>query len=666
MKALLAALAVALVLPAAPAAPNATAARAAQEQPGSKAELRLVSKTPWVATGGEFDMLVQPKAFGDPAATELSVSVFRQVTSRSEFQLTLEDRIRGSAINTPTVQRLSELTADAAGNYTIRLPIQDPALPVDRTRLRLREEGVYPVRVELRDVETRESIARITTHLVHANAPKDAGVPLGFSWVLPLSAPPALQPDGSRALDDASADRLAVIAQRLDAHPRVPLSLQPAPETLEALSDSAREADRDTLQTLVSVAKTRQVVSGTYVPVQPGAFTSAGDDEFAAQLDRGGDVLARLLGVRPDPRNWVAEDRLDDAAMERLRTQQVDRIVLPETALAPTNLSVTLAQPFDLQTRSPRRPTAAAADPALSSHFLPPGNRDDDPVLRGHALLAELAVVYFDRPGRPRGVVAQSPRNWGTDRRFLDVVLGGLELSPIVKGVTLDGLFSSVPKATGARNTTLARPLAANPAASPLPLDEIRDTRTQLDAFASMLDAENSLDDDLEEVLLTAQSLDLRARQRIQYLDGVERRIKQEVGRIEVPASRTITLTAREGEIPVTVQWTGDYPVQVRLRVNSDKLEFPGGNNSRVVTLDRRNTTERFVVEARTSGAFPLRISLESPQGRLVVAQARFTVRSTAASGVGIGLSVGAGAILLMWWARHLVRGRRNRKLVPA
>jgi hypothetical protein len=33
---------------------------------------------------------------------------------------------------------------------------------------------------------------------------------------------------------------------------------------------------------------------------------------------------------------------------------------------------------------------------------------------------------------------------------------------------------------------------------------------------------------------------------------------------------------------------------------------------------------------------------------------------------VGVVLSAGAGGFLLLWWARHLVRGRRNRRLVPA
>jgi hypothetical protein len=624
--------------------------------------LKLASQTPWVGPGQELSMRVEATSAAPAASLELAVSVFRQVTSRSEFLLTLQDRIRGSALSTTAVP-LNELAADPAGALTIRLPIQDPALPPDRARIRLRDEGVYPVRVELREAGGGRALDRLTTHLVYATPPTEGGLPLGFSWVLPVSAPPSLQPQGPRAVDQAASDRLALLAQRLDAHPDVPVTLQPTPETLEGLAASNREVDRNTVQTLADMAKTRQVVAGPYVPVVPGAFNGGGgESEFAAQLDRGADVLSTVLSVRADPRTWVAEDRIDEAGLERLRTQQVDRVVLPEAALAPANLSVTLTQPFDLQSRSLRRPAAAAADTELGNHF----TQGDDPVLRAHVLLADLAVIYFDRPGKPRGVVAVTPRTWAPDAAFLDAVLAGLASSPIVKGVSLDDLFDDVPKATGARNSPLIRPLAANPAPASLPLAAIRAARGRLEAFATMLDADNRLTDDLEKVLLASESADLRTRQRTQYIEGVDGRVSAETGRLQVPASRTITLTARRGDIPVTVQWTGDYPVRVQVHVASDKLTFPGGSDTRIVELTRRNTTERFVVQARTSGAFPLRITLQSPDGNLVLGRARYTVRSTAASGVGIGLSIGAGAVLVLWWARNLAKGRRNRRLVPA
>jgi hypothetical protein len=180
-----------------------------------------------------------------------------------------------------------------------------------------------------------------------------------------------------------------------------------------------------------------------------------------------------------------------------------------------------------------------------------------------------------------------------------------------------------------------------------------------------MLDPGNDLDDRLEEQLLVAEASTLRSSQRSAHLDAIGDRLRSNLGLIRVPTARTITLTARKGDIPITIRSDATFPVRVRVRVSSPKLRFPDGG-VRELELNRRNTTELFAVEARTSGAFPLLVSLQSPDGSTVVTESSFTVRSTAFSGVGVVLSVGAGAVLLAWWGRHLVRGRRNRHLVPA
>ena len=51
-------------------------------------------------------------------------------------------------------------------------------------------------------------------------------------------------------------------------------------------------------------------------------------------------------------------------------------------------------------------------------------------------------------------------------------------------------------------------------------------------------------------------------------------------------------------------------------------------------------------VVARTAGVFTLKIRLASPDGGLILASSEDTVRSTAASGVGILLSIGAALLL--------------------
>ena len=97
--------------------------------------------------------------------------------------------------------------------------------------------------------------------------------------------------------------------------------------------------------------------------------------------------------------------------------------------------------------------------------------------------------------------------------------------------------------------------------------------------------------------------------------------------------------------MPLTIRSTSPTPLHVRVLVTSPKLDFPDGA-AQIVTLDTVNTTVTFKVKARASGTFPLDVKVTSPDGTLPIATERLTVRSTAVSGVGVVLSIGAGLFL--------------------
>ena len=633
---------------------------AGAQQSGSV--LRLASQTPWVGPGEELQLRLGVTTSEAATDVELAVAVYPRVTSRSKFIQTLRASPRGNPLTSVPPTTMAELATDAAGAVLVRLPTQDPDQPPDPNRVRLGAEGVYPVRVELRETGGGKTLASLVTHLVYIRPPQPGGYPLRVALVLPVHAPPALRPDGKRVLSQQSASALAALARSLEAYPTVALTLLPTPETLVSLDTSERPEDRDTLASLARATTGRQIAPGTYVPVSLSSFAASGmAAEAAIQLDRGSEAIEQTLGVRPDPRTWVAEEALDDRAAQLLRQQQVDRLVLPETGLEPVELDITLTQPFEVDARAVRRPMALAGDTGLVDHFAPAG----DPVLAAHRLLADLTVVYQDRPSRKRAVVVVPPRSWRPDPAFLESLLSGLATSTVMAGTTLEDAFTSVSPATATAGAPLVRRLAATTSTPGLPAADIVAARRRLVSFASMLAPENALDDRMEQLLLVSEGAGLRAGVRQDYLRGLTDRVRSQTSSVQVPSHRSITLTARTGEIPVTVLSRTGYPLKVEIRVASDKLDFPKGA-VRSVDLTRRSTTERFSVRARTSGSFPLRVSLVSPDGELVLGTSRFTVRSTAASGVGVVLSVGAGTFLLVWWGRHLVRGRRNRRLVPA
>jgi len=617
--------------------------------PAPARRLTLQGQSAHVTAGGEFVVRVRIDRAGLPAGSEVSVTVYRPVQTRSEFAETVEDRITRPAALGPVLFPLAALATDANGDSTLRFAADLGA-----------DDGVFPVRVDLRD---RVGIVeRFTTHLVYLTG-SHSGPKLGLSLVLPVGGAVSLPPDGPRLMTDL--DDVVSSVAALEANRALPFVLEPAPETIAALDASTEDRAKRTIDGLRRLAADHPVVARPYVPLLLPALIEAGlPEELAAQVDRGTSAVAEALQIRPDTRTWVETEPLSPEAIDDLIRRGVDRIVAAEPVLDPVpDLNLTLSRPFVLAGREEDAP-AVSADAGLSARF----NREPSQVLEAHHLLADLAVLWLDAPASDRrAVVAVAPSGWKATRAFLDALSAGLIQHPAVEPVTLDSVFTMVTPAVVGRGLALVRHPAPVPPGGLLEIAaEIRDARKRLTSLGTVLNEPSPGMALLRERLLISESALLAdTRARLDYLHAVEAGIVDHLDAIEMPSGRSITLTARRGEIPVTFQNRTGLPAKVVVTVQSDKLAFPDGE-SRELELTRRNTTERFEVLARTSGAFPLRITLQSPDGNLMIGQARLTVRSTAASRVSVLVSIGAVVFLALWWGRHIVRGRRARRLVPA
>jgi hypothetical protein len=399
------------------------------------------------------------------------------------------------------------------------------------------------------------------------------------------------------------------------------------------------------------------------VPVDTAGLLDANlTSELDAQLRQGRAAMRTALPVDANTSTWIADDWMNPASVSALADRGVSRMVVPEQFLGPvTGQVLTPAQPFQLEGRPGRRLPAVSADPGLSARFA-----NSEPVLNAHQLLADLAVLYLDAPAQRRGVAVLGPRSWTPDTVFLSTVIQGLATSPLLAPMTLDDLFA-VPAATTGRRLPLVRvPAKTNPGeVTSFPSSAIKDARRRLDSFRSLLPGTVTVGDEYERALLTGESDDLRSRQRSAQVVGVQKRVGDALKLIRLPGNRSITMTARKGQFPLTIVNDASFPVHVRLVLRSDKLKLVGGVRIIDLDLSRHVTTVPITVEARTSGTFPLRISLLSPDGQLTLGTSRVTIRSTATSGVGILLSVVAAIVLGTWWVRNIRHGRRARQLVP-
>ncbi len=638
-------------------APSAIGVAAASAQPASTptdGSLTLSYQTPWVGASGDFTLRLHIERPSGPSDPEVAVTIYPAVATRSEFALTVGDKIGSAPLLPVQTLPMSSLVPDAAGDVSLNLHLAD--------RLSLgKEDGVFPVRVAMRERATERMLQHFTTHLVYLPG-QHPGAKLGLALVLPVHAAAGLPPTGARRLQGL--DDLAALSSGLDATGNTPLTLAPTPETLATLAASTDEKAVAALKGLQQRAPNATVLAGTYVPTSLPALLAGGlGNDATNQIDRGSDTVADTLHVRPEAHTWLGQGPLDDASIAMLGQRGIDRVVASDTDLKPdAGQKFTVTQPFVLS-GGERQVPAVVTDAGLSGYF---DNRIP-PALAANHLLADLAVIYLDQPGGDRrGVVAMAPPTWRADRQVLETAIAGMNQNPIVETIPLDTLFTGVAAAKGDTGRTLVRRAGTVGAGGLVDMvGDLRSARVRLDALGSVLGPGTADHGNLDERLLLSESTDLRSnRQRQIYVDAVLDGINNQLRDIRIPGGRSFTLTARSAEIPVTFQNRTGAPAKVVVKVQSEKLDFPQGR-TQLLDLTRLNTTQRFAVVTRTSGAFPVRITLESPDGNLMIGQARLTVRSTAASGVGLVVSLGAAAFLALWWGRHALRGRRARRLVP-
>lgn len=617
------------------------------QAPTETGSIELLRQTDWVNQGESFDIQVRPTTDIAIEQVELVFTVFGAVRTRSQYQQSNDDKISGTSIILDRHGLNEILSAD--GTATVSMPVQDPT----QKRFFLKNPGIYPLRVELRSIETGDVLDRFVTHIL--NQPQPATTELGVTTVLPVQSPQSLDLQKPFAIDDKGAS-VQTVSRALAGHPAHPLTVVAQPETLDRLGREENDPTKSVVAGLAAAQGTRPAIATSYTPIATPIYEKALSGELDRQLNDGQRVLKETF-PQVMTNTWVATDSIDNNALAALDKRGIDRMIVREQDISASQRSTTLAKPFVLSAgRNKETFAATQADSGLADHFA----EVDGPVLGAHRLLADLAVLWNDRPGLERNVVIMPPRNWAPNAQFLETVLAGIEASPVVRPTSVDEAFAT-PVEGGSKTPLTQRLAAASKVESEgFPSSELTEQRGRLGALTSIASGQNEIIDSLNQQLLLAQRADLDVRGHKAWVSEVKDQINKQLNGIHLPAERSIRLTAREGEIPVTVQNDNGYPVKVRVRITGNKLEFPDGDD-RMIDASRQYVTERFAVVARTSGAFGVRVQLESPDGTVVLQQSEITVRSTATSSVGVGLSVGAILFLAVWWMRSIIKARHKR-----
>jgi Family of unknown function (DUF6049) len=635
------------------AASSTTAAAQADLDPEDPGVVDLVEQTTWIEPDG--DVLLEIDVSDTPRDAIVKVTFHERLAGRFELAESLSGEV-GSTLRTIADQPVAELDPDGDGRVAVAFGLQSSA--VDPQRIRVNRGGLHPVKVEVSDL-SGDTIGGFVTHV--ARLPEEIEAQLGLAIVQTFPASPSRQPDGTTSIDAAARSELTSATETFGTDPQVPVTFRFTPELFDALAASAEPLDASLLDDIGAMADTPTTAVSPYVGLDLDALADAGlDDVVSDQFALGTETTQARIGARPDEDTWIIDEPLGGIGLGALAEQGIEQIVVPYELLSGP-MEEPQVRPFDLNDGALLRIPALATDPGLQSH----AGSTTSPILDAQHLLADAAAIWFDRPSDARGVALRLPD--GTpDRTFVRAALAGIADSPLfTAGSVADVIAAAEPAAVGGIDATVDAPedrLVLGLRSRDVP--DLGSYRTQLrraeSAAATSADVfrEASSDDTDPLQIAVSAAIGLTPGQRQRYLTTVTDRVDADLANIAMPERAVVTLPSRNGVIPITLVNNTGKVATVAIELDSDRLEFPDGDRLEFTLSDTLNPVE-IPVEVRSSGAFPLDMSLETPAGDEQLVASTYTIRSTAVSGLGIALSVAAIGVLAFWWFRTARRARR-------
>ena len=555
----------------------------------------------------------------------------------------------------------------ANGLVSVPISICSPSLVHEKCAAL--EPGVWPVAIGIGPPSERKPTQAIMTELILV---PDAAAPtatprLEVTFAVPLTAKPALRPDQQVRLDSLDRNRLRTLADRIEALPAAVLAV--SPQLLGALELSTDPEDRSLLDRLRTLAATREVLALPYSNLDEEAWRAAGlVTEIKDQYAVGQATIRRVLNVEPTLGTTIVDSSATPETLALLSDLGTSVFVLNESQLDPlpgNGWSTPPTKRFDIRGA---RGTGVSIDPELRQLFA------GDSVLNAHRLLADLSAAYFDvanarefaaREER-HGVVVLVPDDWSTSTQFLNIITNALRANPILSPATFTSVFN-LPVSGTENDTTTATPargvltrtlrpelpkaLGSYPVA-------LRDAHARLDSFSNLLVADGAgRTAPLRELLLVSGDDRLDSNERDAYLSQVLQIVERGSKGVTITGPLQATMTSREEEFPITIESDPANPrLNVVIELKSDpRLDFPNGRVIGPVELAPGTNRFDVRVRSRTPGSFPVDVIVRSPDSNSVItlATARYKIRSVALSGVGLGISIVALAVLLTWWVRH-------------
>lgn len=585
--------------------------------PDTEPTLDLSAQTTFVSADGTmtFDLAIDP---GDAVNPVLSLVVYGVIDSETDLDGPLPQVLNRLA---PTP--IASLEQPVEGVYRLAVPIR-AGQPFDGLdRLKLPNEGVYPVSLELRTDEG--PIASAKTHVVRLPAqtadneqtPPTDPAPAESEVAVVLSISP-----GGLTLDE--------VIPLLVSHSETPLTVLLDTATLDRLrrDETVRTAFADALLR-------RPVLAASEPDLDPSALAEIEQVDLFVNLMAANSESLVALGLSPAGGLQTLDTRPTIDGLAALDSIGVKAIL---------NIGGRVQDAGTFRTGN-RAIRMVAADDELSAML-----EGDGGSLRANRLLTKLTLQNQDGPV-PVVVAPTDP-----DPTTIDALLNGLAEGPIETVLVTDIWRIGSDRRSGwlrpaERPTQDLRPVADVLWRVQQKLVTYEDFNVNSGGFET--DETAAIRRGIADALSTNNSPEGRLR----ILEALEATLNEGLGVIELHDGQPVTLAARSAPIPVVVESSADGPRKVMLRFRSDKVRSI--DDSKVIEIPPGTTSIDVELEARSLGVSPLEVSMWTPDGTTMLASTQFEIRSTAIPGLGLLVTGGAVALLGGWWVLD-ARARRR------
>lgn len=537
------------------------------------------------------------------------------------------------------IEDLESLVVGSSNLVSVVLPDEEIGLFLRR------EPGALPVRLDLVD-PNGVVLDTLLTALILEDTTLSARIDLGF--VADGRSPLSHTTDGIAIDPDAAVER---VATAIDDAPG-PVLVSFTPETLTALADPGTTGGLSAIDDLRRLLDPHLIPLTPWVSVDEEAWRLAGEtDRVIALYARGQATTEEFLGRTPTPIVWMDADTTPDA-VSFLRSVGVSGGIVEPEQLDALTIQRADDRPIEVLDANAFPMPVLVVDRAFEQSLV-----GDDPELVAQHRFTEL-LFQAKTVGTDRAILLDLE---SVDRIPLLLLLELIDTTDRLGVTSVDQLITR-PPARDAAGAVLRIELAATePPDVSGAASDLRLTESVLDSYIGMVSAEAAPVAPLRTGLTVAMSDELDAEQRQAFTGAVFAVVTDGTTDFEVVESSRVTLATRTATLPVTIRNDQDLPINVIVRISSEKLRFPGGDQLDL-TLEPGLNELAIPVETVASGDSRILISLTSPDGRLDLASGSVNIRSTAISGLGLVVSLISLAILLTWWARTILRVRRTRR----